>query len=583
MPFKDSHANNPQPRNGFISDGGERRSVPPQKRTWEESSRVYSEEFGAEFQSLDNDRDKRHKSLGSLPGTSAMDAFATIALAMSGSAQYPMNDLAGLNDQFFGQVKPQSPDAYSTTRPALGPAGGYMPADQPVKIRAYASPIYIPTERNPLTTSALSVTSTDDAELLLNVSRAVVLSPTTSRPSFTQPAPLAINGEGHASRHASQIPPPVSHESPDVAMGQSDSLATLSEENHSGRGSCHNQSESTTRSDKPIGTDHYSDDSSYEQLSTNTSMNVSQGSPKRSECEPCVSSNAVFKSIEADNNSELGSHNEDNTVTESRSHPEAISFQHTVEVTTSVTQQRSILDVRRSDDQAGLTGDQVEAKSHTAHNQSHDSLDTKDINASALSSANVNHLNPSTSGEAPLPERALIRRDDSHLGSVHDKGSPSTLYGMHSRDDSQLLRASSSILKPRRGSAPEVFSGESTRTRTLSQERERRVDKKSVPEQSTTTGPLENIINPPVHPPSEMGSQVNGQKATCKGCRTLPNGTGVPPDDEEGSWIRCDGCKQWFHFACAGLTAKEVRGVDKFSCRDCWDSHGPTTCKRSTR
>ena len=44
------------------------------------------------------------------------------------------------------------------------------------------------------------------------------------------------------------------------------------------------------------------------------------------------------------------------------------------------------------------------------------------------------------------------------------------------------------------------------------------------------------------------------------------------------SWIKCDGCEDWFHFACAGFrTEREVRSVDKFRCKSCEKTHGVKT------
>ena len=78
--------------------------------------------------------------------------------------------------------------------------------------------------------------------------------------------------------------------------------------------------------------------------------------------------------------------------------------------------------------------------------------------------------------------------------------------------------------------------------------------------------------------PTKEDSDARGAPtATCAGCERSPNSA---RDDraEETSWISCDGCNAWYHYACAGLTEREVRSVDKYSCPKCWDTHGPTTC-----
>ncbi|KAI9789058.1 MAG: Lysine-specific demethylase 7A [Peltula sp. TS41687] len=571
--LKDGHADDHlQPRNGFILEGGDRRSVPAQKRTWEESTWDNQEEHGAHFHSYENDRDKRHKSLGSLPGTSAMDAFATIALAMSDSTQYPMSHLNGWVDHIFRQVKPQSPEEYSMVPPALGPASSYMPPNQPAKVRTYAPPINTFTERNHINTSAVSVISTADAELLLNVSRAAVLSPTTNRFTATHSAQTSLNGDHHTSHLESRFQTPATPASPTLVMNQRDSLPIPSTE-RPGQASHRVRAESIEMSAKPAGLTHCADGPSHEPPSSTST----QKSQRCLGSEPGIASNTICKSIEVNDTYGLNSRDDYNITVESRGHPETMSLQHTIEGTTCVTQGQPSLEVRRSDDQAHLIKDQPEAGSSTAYKQDQDRLGIKKSNASVHSAGNDNHTKISIEKEASSPDGVLIGLNNSHLVSDYDKDSPNGLPIVQSRDDSQLSPISSSLSKRRRGSAPEVFGGELTQITTIS---ERRVDKKLVSEQPTPiTGPLESIINPPVHPYSEMGGQVKGQRATCRGCRTLPNGTGIPPEDEEASWIGCDGCKQWFHFACAGLTAKEVRSVDKFSCRDCWDSHGPTTCK----
>jgi hypothetical protein len=75
----------------------------------------------------------------------------------------------------------------------------------------------------------------------------------------------------------------------------------------------------------------------------------------------------------------------------------------------------------------------------------------------------------------------------------------------------------------------------------------------------------------------EVGTEA--EQSVCAGCSMLPNSLGGDSYLETISWIKCDGCKRWFHYACAGFTEKEVRSVDKFSCTACWEKCGPTTCQ----
>lgn len=66
------------------------------------------------------------------------------------------------------------------------------------------------------------------------------------------------------------------------------------------------------------------------------------------------------------------------------------------------------------------------------------------------------------------------------------------------------------------------------------------------------------------------------QVTICAGCNSVP-GTSTADDQQ---WISCNGCKAWFHCACAGFTTeREVRSIAKFFCADCKPKHGPTTCE----
>ncbi|KAJ5102824.1 hypothetical protein N7532_003353 [Penicillium argentinense] len=54
-------------------------------------------------------------------------------------------------------------------------------------------------------------------------------------------------------------------------------------------------------------------------------------------------------------------------------------------------------------------------------------------------------------------------------------------------------------------------------------------------------------------------------------------------ENEEDTWINCDGCKQWFHIVCAGFkNDREVRTVDKFICHPCRPVYGQTTFVRKS-
>ena len=71
--------------------------------------------------------------------------------------------------------------------------------------------------------------------------------------------------------------------------------------------------------------------------------------------------------------------------------------------------------------------------------------------------------------------------------------------------------------------------------------------------------------------------------AVCSACHFTRNSTHVDYDNSSTSWISCDGCKAWFHFACAGFKSeREVRSVDKYRCRNCRPLHGSTTYVRKS-
>jgi hypothetical protein len=68
-------------------------------------------------------------------------------------------------------------------------------------------------------------------------------------------------------------------------------------------------------------------------------------------------------------------------------------------------------------------------------------------------------------------------------------------------------------------------------------------------------------------------------KNRCAGCSLLQSSIGPDTEGEVLSWISCDGCKRWFHAACTGMTDNQIKTVDKYSCKNCVKTCGPTTCK----
>ena len=71
--------------------------------------------------------------------------------------------------------------------------------------------------------------------------------------------------------------------------------------------------------------------------------------------------------------------------------------------------------------------------------------------------------------------------------------------------------------------------------------------------------------------------------AICTACKFARNSISIDSENQSTSWISCDGCKSWFHFACAGFKGeREVRSVDKYRCRKCRPLHGATTYVRKS-
>ncbi|MCJ1395041.1 JmjC domain-containing histone demethylation protein 1 [Xylographa bjoerkii] len=69
----------------------------------------------------------------------------------------------------------------------------------------------------------------------------------------------------------------------------------------------------------------------------------------------------------------------------------------------------------------------------------------------------------------------------------------------------------------------------------------------------------------------------------CAACNFSRNSLTLETENDALSWISCDACKSWFHFACAGFKSeREVRGVDKYRCRKCKPTHGSTTYVRKS-
>jgi F-box/leucine-rich repeat protein 10/11 len=97
--------------------------------------------------------------------------------------------------------------------------------------------------------------------------------------------------------------------------------------------------------------------------------------------------------------------------------------------------------------------------------------------------------------------------------------------------------------------------------------------------------PLQNQINVQVSAVQRVSNstsqaQINpiDEGTKCAGCDISPNSF----SGEFVDWLQCNGCKQWFHLACAGFTTREVRKIDKFYCLACQPKYGKTTFVRKS-
>ncbi|KAF1949320.1 hypothetical protein CC80DRAFT_429600 [Byssothecium circinans] len=91
----------------------------------------------------------------------------------------------------------------------------------------------------------------------------------------------------------------------------------------------------------------------------------------------------------------------------------------------------------------------------------------------------------------------------------------------------------------------------------------------------TITPPVDNNQVPQADPTVEPVT-------ICAGCNSSDSEATIGDGEQ---WIRCDGCKEWHHYTCAGFKSeREVRDVDKFYCVPCRPRFGDTTkVRKSTR
>lgn len=72
-------------------------------------------------------------------------------------------------------------------------------------------------------------------------------------------------------------------------------------------------------------------------------------------------------------------------------------------------------------------------------------------------------------------------------------------------------------------------------------------------------------------------------QSVCAGCSNSKIMVQGEDQTASNSWISCNGCDKWYHYACAGFKdEREVRSIDKFYCETCTPTHGPTTFVRKS-
>ncbi|KAJ5988188.1 hypothetical protein N7481_003398 [Penicillium waksmanii] len=102
-------------------------------------------------------------------------------------------------------------------------------------------------------------------------------------------------------------------------------------------------------------------------------------------------------------------------------------------------------------------------------------------------------------------------------------------------------------------------------------------------EHRSTGIPELRALQKPLDPmPKAEEDEAEPSQASCAACHMvrIPVQT---EEQEEDTWIGCDGCKRWFHIVCAGFKSdRELRTIDKFICRSCRPAHGQTTFVRKS-
>ncbi|KAI1517976.1 JmjC domain-containing histone demethylation protein [Pyrenophora tritici-repentis] len=79
---------------------------------------------------------------------------------------------------------------------------------------------------------------------------------------------------------------------------------------------------------------------------------------------------------------------------------------------------------------------------------------------------------------------------------------------------------------------------------------------------------------------SQPANATTEPELICAACNSSESEIKVGDGEQ---WIGCDGCKEWYHYPCAGFNSeREVREVNKFYCEPCRPKFGETTKVRKS-
>ncbi|EUC37318.1 hypothetical protein COCCADRAFT_23035 [Bipolaris zeicola 26-R-13] len=88
------------------------------------------------------------------------------------------------------------------------------------------------------------------------------------------------------------------------------------------------------------------------------------------------------------------------------------------------------------------------------------------------------------------------------------------------------------------------------------------------------------VASAPVDAPAEPANAPIEPELICASCKSSESAIKVGDGEQ---WIGCDGCKEWYHYPCAGFNSeREVREVNKFYCEPCRPKFGETTKVRKS-